>query len=227
MIKPIETVYNGYRFRSRLEARWAVFFDTLNISYQYEPEGFDLGDGVKYLPDFYLPEFDMYVEIKPFDKSIVKYSGDDNIWEQKCRLFRDVTNRAILLCYDPPAEGPWKQLFAFDTCDSSGGSSEYYAEFVIFNGQVVLCTEPERPDRIVYTQFGENLNVNDRVGTPSMFAKDYSLLWDRACQIYDAKNDDILTKAKTNARQARFEHGEKPRNLTKYTFDEIEIIDED
>jgi hypothetical protein len=26
--KAIETHYKGYRFRSRLEARWAVFFDT-------------------------------------------------------------------------------------------------------------------------------------------------------------------------------------------------------
>ena len=24
--QPIETMYRGYRFRSRLEARWAVFF---------------------------------------------------------------------------------------------------------------------------------------------------------------------------------------------------------
>ena len=55
MIKAIETEYNGYRFRSRLEARWAVFFDELGIKYQYEPEGFDL-DGTLYLPDFYLPE---------------------------------------------------------------------------------------------------------------------------------------------------------------------------
>ena len=30
-IKPIETVYNGYRFRSRLEARWAVFFRAVGI----------------------------------------------------------------------------------------------------------------------------------------------------------------------------------------------------
>jgi len=52
-IKAIETVYNGYRFRSRLEARWAVFFDTLGIEYRYEPEGFDL-DGIWYLPDFFL-----------------------------------------------------------------------------------------------------------------------------------------------------------------------------
>ena len=30
-IKPIETIYNGYRFRSRLEARWAVLFDALGV----------------------------------------------------------------------------------------------------------------------------------------------------------------------------------------------------
>lgn len=33
-IKPIETKYKGYRFRSRLEARWAVFFDALGISWE-------------------------------------------------------------------------------------------------------------------------------------------------------------------------------------------------
>ena len=41
-IKPIETIYNGYRFRSRLEARWAVFFDKIGIKYQYEPEGYEV-----------------------------------------------------------------------------------------------------------------------------------------------------------------------------------------
>lgn len=51
-IKPKETVYNGYRFRSRLEARWAVFFDALKVNYEYESEGFDLPSGNYYLPDF-------------------------------------------------------------------------------------------------------------------------------------------------------------------------------
>lgn len=63
-IKPIETYYNGYRFRSRLEARWAVFFDAADIEYEYEPEGYSLGNGQKYLPDFYLPCFDLFVEVK-------------------------------------------------------------------------------------------------------------------------------------------------------------------
>ena len=34
-IKPIETYYNGYKFRSRLEARVAVFFDALGFRDSY------------------------------------------------------------------------------------------------------------------------------------------------------------------------------------------------
>jgi len=73
-IKPIETIYNGYKFRSRLEARWAVFFDELGIKYEYELEGFELPNGLRYLPDFYLPEFNVYVEVKA---SIEKISDED------------------------------------------------------------------------------------------------------------------------------------------------------
>lgn len=62
-MKAIETFYNGYRFRSRLEARWAVFFDSLRIPYLYEPEGF-LIHGVRYLPDFYLPDSKQFFEVK-------------------------------------------------------------------------------------------------------------------------------------------------------------------
>ena len=79
IIKPIETEYNGYLFRSKLEAQWAVVFDSLGIRYEYEPEGFELEDGTKYLPDFYFPDQDTYGEVKPdrpgaleelFDKSL-------------------------------------------------------------------------------------------------------------------------------------------------------------
>jgi hypothetical protein len=63
-IKAIETIYRGWKFRSRLEARWAVFMDELGVEYRYEPEGFDL-DGIRYLPDFYLPKLKCWLEIKP------------------------------------------------------------------------------------------------------------------------------------------------------------------
>lgn len=85
----IETVYKGYRFRSRLEARWAVFFDYLKIRWEYEPEGYYVGMACEardedgncpddhpelgaercthrrmYLPDFRLPDFKSWVEVK-------------------------------------------------------------------------------------------------------------------------------------------------------------------
>lgn len=63
-IQAIETVYKGYRFRSRTEARWAVFFDALGIKYVYEPEGYVFDDGTHYLPDFYLPKAKMFFEVK-------------------------------------------------------------------------------------------------------------------------------------------------------------------
>lgn len=63
-MKAIETSYKGYRFRSRLEARWAVFFDTLGIRWEYEAEGYDLGEAGWYLPDFWLPDLKYFFEVK-------------------------------------------------------------------------------------------------------------------------------------------------------------------
>lgn len=80
-IKPIETVYNGYRFRSRLEARWAVFFDAMGLAYEYEREGFDL-HGEWYLPDFWLRDLVAWVEIKPWlDEALMT----DDQWHDKLR----------------------------------------------------------------------------------------------------------------------------------------------
>ena len=88
MIQAIETKYNGYKFRSRLEARWAVFFDKMDIEYTYEPESFmsdykfELkGRKACYLPDFYLPKLNMWVEVK----------GDKN------KLFDDSARMACIL----------------------------------------------------------------------------------------------------------------------------------
>lgn len=63
-VRPIEPQYRGYRFRSRLEARWAVFFDAAGIEWQYEAEGYNV-NGTLYLPDFWLPGLKAFVEVKP------------------------------------------------------------------------------------------------------------------------------------------------------------------
>lgn len=62
-IKAIETRYLGCRFRSRLEARWAYFFNALAIRFEYEKEGFSLPSG-PYLPDFWLPDLELWLEVK-------------------------------------------------------------------------------------------------------------------------------------------------------------------
>jgi hypothetical protein len=70
-IKAHPTKYGGVMFRSRLEARWAAFFDLLGWVWRYEP--IDL-DG--WTPDFYLKFpcghsecggfHELYVEVKPY-----------------------------------------------------------------------------------------------------------------------------------------------------------------
>lgn len=94
MIKAIETVYNGYRFRSRLEARWAVFFDTLGIEYRYEQEGFDLGAVGWYLPDFWLPRYNMWIEVKPVQPSFIE--------AKKCRKLAEGLDNDVLILYGSP-----------------------------------------------------------------------------------------------------------------------------
>ena len=57
----IQTEFDGYQFRSKLEARWALFFRLLSLDYEYEPEGFETLSG-RYLPDFKVNG--MFIEVK-------------------------------------------------------------------------------------------------------------------------------------------------------------------
>lgn len=109
-IKAIETTYNGYKFRSRLEARWAVFFDALGIKYEYEPEGFEFEGGKRYLPDFFIREWDCWVEIKPEIPilSIIKSGLRGGRYSVKkteyklCELLAKHTKKPVLLIGGTP-----------------------------------------------------------------------------------------------------------------------------
>ena len=60
-IKAIPTKYKGIQFRSRLEAKWAAFFDLMNWKWQYEPRDFN-----GWIPDFAVyGKHLVYVEVKP------------------------------------------------------------------------------------------------------------------------------------------------------------------
>lgn len=64
-INAIETFHAGHRFRSRLEARWSIIFDSLGIKWEYEPQGYRVGESRRpYLPDFHLSDLGWWVEVK-------------------------------------------------------------------------------------------------------------------------------------------------------------------
>lgn len=88
--KAIVTAYRGYQFRSRLEAKWAVFFDLCGWKWSYEP--FDLNG---WIPDFAIGEWPTLVEIKPF------FNRDE--WgEQINKIANSGWNRdVVLLGADP------------------------------------------------------------------------------------------------------------------------------
>lgn len=132
-IKAIETRYSGYRFRSRTEARWAVFFDAIGIKWEYEPEGFVLPDGTTYLPDFKLfypePEDNFYawVEVKGVEPSIEERA--------KLKHLLDVGGNAMtgLFLVGSPLENP-PIKFDFVT-DDFASVSDLHDHLASPNGQ--------------------------------------------------------------------------------------------
>lgn len=108
--EPIQTYYHGHHFRSRIEARWAVFYDALKVPWAYEMEGFELGAGVRYLPDFWLPEQDCWVEIKGASPKVDE--------EHKASLLAEATGKRVLIFYgsipyDIGNDGPHDTVSAF------------------------------------------------------------------------------------------------------------------
>ncbi|PZM79349.1 MAG: hypothetical protein DKT66_23010 [Candidatus Melainabacteria bacterium] len=92
MYKAQDTEYGGILYRSKLEADWAEFFDQNKLRHKYEPEKIDLGTD-RYTPDFWLPEFGLWVEIKPYRQ-----------WKphSKCYRLAIETRRHVLLIQGEP-----------------------------------------------------------------------------------------------------------------------------
>lgn len=183
-IKAIETRYQGYRFRSRLEARWAVFFDTLGIRYEYEPEGFDLGDAGRYLPDFWLPEHKAWFEIKGTEPNQGELRKADALFEQ--------SGDPVFIAIGEPGYGElW--LYCIDSCDSGGGQM-WWEEC----RWMVLSDDYNKV--VVGIPAG---HVDDR----AWFSRDYEILQyvvnEHFCQEHHG-----LSEAFAKARSARFEYGE-------------------
>ena len=152
MIQAIETRYNGYRFRSRIEARWAVFFDALGVRYEYEPQGFGLQAG-RYLPDFWIPDQDCYIEIKGKEPT-----GHEELLASQLSVH---TRKNVYIFFGdiPSPDDPYR-----DFCDS-GSSYAYFGNsgnmMIKFEGAHVeipyldLNTETAQELTAVGMQFAE------------------------------------------------------------------------
>lgn len=102
-LRVIETEYRGFRFRSRTEARYAVFFDAAGVDWQYEVEGFHI-NGACYLPDFFLPELKTYVEVKP-TREAAKQAAPQLL------ALKEASGCDVIVAIGSPAVGPPAKFF--------------------------------------------------------------------------------------------------------------------
>lgn len=58
----VKTEYHGVTFRSKLESEWAAWFDSIGITWEYEPIKFG-----RYTPDFGINGLTVFVEVKPMN----------------------------------------------------------------------------------------------------------------------------------------------------------------
>lgn len=195
LMKAIETVYKGHRFRSRLEARWAVFFDTLGIAYEYEKEGFDL-EGVYYLPDFWLPREKIWVEIK----------GDEPNDEEKqkaqllSQMVFDGEDRSVIMLCGSPGD---HHLYLWGGCRSMSIGELLQCP----NCHHLLTEGLMHEDESEFFTNCENCDIGERDKTFERL-KTNGLEWHKGFvkSFYDPRK--ITCRAIISARQARFEHGE-------------------
>ena len=196
-IKPIETIYDGYKFRSRLEARWAVFFDALGVPYEYESEGFVLPSGRQYLPDFKVKcygtrghirdnPWDLWIEVKgnmsKEDASRIReFSGINDSMNNWMTDQAEEDYRPILVVGNIPApENAWDPTYEW---------REHYKSWEV-------------------SPFNYELIDGDWFGAfPAALDGKFYLWGDEGSYIHDV---EPVRKAYAIARQARFEHGATP-----------------
>ena len=177
----IQTELWGYRCRSRLEARWLVYLDALHITFDFEPEGYELKSG-KYLPDLWLPQVSLFAEIKP-DRPTM---GELN---RACDLVRTTKQGLIFLIGIPDLYSYPVVQYAENALPDMNGVHFTDAMVAMYHGY------PVNEHRFYSSTGWEHPTEIDRYIVP----QDQRKLW----------NDEVGFAIEA-ARSARFEHGESP-----------------
>lgn len=205
-IKAIETEYKGHLMRSRLEARWAVFFDALHVPWHYEEQGYDLPSG-RYLPDFRLEGGALL--------------GTKDLWvEVKGKLEHADFLKVVRAAYELPRDRglpAWPQLLVLGEVPEPGDPTVQTRIDARPNGEFAL-------QRVRWRRFfpdvGFGRYTTEPIGDPEVFPIADLEQWTEegtagirywaagALCDYSLKLDRDVDAAHRAARSARFEHGQ-------------------
>jgi hypoxanthine phosphoribosyltransferase len=104
--------WDEVRFAHRSEQEFARLLDFYDIKWLYEPVSFDIawdkkGNPVsKFTPDFYLPEYDLFIEITTLDQKLVTKKNrkirrlHELYPEVNCKIFYQKDYRNLLFKYN-------------------------------------------------------------------------------------------------------------------------------
>ena len=176
----------NYDFRSRSEAKWAVFFDAAGIDFVYEPEGYNDKEGWAYLPDFYLPDLNMVVEVKLSEKELDDESRDELV------RFMTTHDKKVMVGYGN---------MNFQLCYVKYGKLELTPRD---NSFLAMC------ESCGHLWFGHLLDKESTKCSACGHPYSAAVLWGHfPLFLKDAMVDQRFLRAVKKALSARFEHGEK------------------
>ena len=213
-IKPIETRYKGYQFRSRLEARWAVFFDALGVDWEYEPEGFVIGDQY-YLPDFRLKcwgtrgsieekPFDLYVEVK----GVMTEKDAQKIRDFSQLTFREIEMEKMIADHKFFTDEDWillNEKFPMNPVLIVGNIPDVLSPDDVNDSSIFKSYKPMNGINIYPFNY-ETIDDDHFAAYPDAFEGKFYLMGD---DMNYSGPSELAFRAYQKARAARFEHGEK------------------
>jgi hypothetical protein len=163
-----------------------VAFDEVGIVWEYETEGFDLPSGY-YLPDFWLPYEDAFLEVKP-----TKIQIDDS--RLLVDLARESGHTAGVLIGTPGYQFiPWVRFWK-DQCNYG---------VALIRGNAFSWGESCH----LTDMFDESFDPVKWLSLPV----DEMAEWESSPIICNDRDFEPWIKAIEYSRSARFEHGERPR----------------
>lgn len=216
--KAKRTQYDGYTFRSRNEAKWAVFFNYMRIEYVYEER--DVQDRYgRVLPDFYLPQLGVYVEVKHDDYP--KETRDSHI--RKYGVIPRTIGKPCMIAYGNPykctTSREWNESVLLFNAVRAAPTGEVYP-----SDEIMLCCsrcwftnlKDNNGDAMPITELATDIDRN-KFHIVSKCNDEWSKL---PCLINSNTCDRIAERVALYARQFQFEYAPPPPNPDSKEADE-------